>query len=69
MFVRARLAERRKIEISEFQLENQVYIREPIRPADILSIELEYQNGTAFPLSICLQIWTAFVCAPNGGSY
>ena len=36
---------------------------------DRLSTELEYQNGTAFPVSIGLQIWTAFVCAPNGGSY
>ena len=30
-------------------------------------MELENQNGTAFPLSIGLQIWTAFVCAPHGG--
>ena len=37
--------------------------------ADKLSIELEGQNGTAFPLSLGLQIWTVFVCAPNGGSY
>ena len=69
MFVRARLAERRKIEIQEFQQENQVYIRQLVRSADRLSMELENQNGTAFPLSIGLQIWTAFVCAPNEGSY
>ena len=37
--------------------------------ADRLSIELENLNGTGFPLSIGLQIWTAFVCAANGGSY
>jgi hypothetical protein len=69
MFVRARPTERRKIEIKEFQLENQVYIRQRVKFVDKLSIELEYQNGTAFPLSIGLQIWTAFVCAPNGGPY
>ena len=69
MFVRARLAERRKIEIWEFQSENQVYIRQPVRSADRLSMELDNQNETAFPLYIGLQIWTAFVCAPNEGSY
>jgi hypothetical protein len=68
MCVRARLTERRKIGIWEFQQENQVYIRQPVRSADRLSMELENQNEPPSPcLSIGLQIWTAFVCAPNGG--
>ena len=58
MFVRARLDPNRKI---KYIFASESGLLTDCRSSWSIKMEL------SSPLSICLQIWTAFVCAPDGG--